>query len=251
VTGAAGGRAAMHASCAAAFAGSHMCHVAEYNLTDSATPLPANGAWVDASAVVDISSETLVFVDGLATRDAGRYTGRGGAFASSHDNCANWTTTSDEGLSLGTSGSFTGVLDTDCSTAHAIACCATVYREQFRGFTSATMTGAAGGRTQMHAACGREFAGSHLCHAAEYDRATSPITPPATGAWLDASGFPAPSGSGLVDNVAGSRIGRVAAYGESCDNWTSGDAGHVGLAVEPGGSTEIACSLVRPLACCE
>ena len=213
------------------------------------SPRVAHG--FDASAAVDAAYDGLVFVDGLASPDVGRYTGRGGAFVSSHDNCSSWTTASDDGLTIATTGSFTGVLDTRCETAHVLACCSTVYRERFRGFTSSTTAGAAGGRAQMHAACGREFPSSHLCHVAEYSRATPTIAPPATGAWLDASGIVGPSGVALVDEVASSRVGRATQAGESCDNWTTSDASVVGLTTRPGGAFEAACSLARPLACCE
>lgn len=42
----------------------------------------------------------------------------------------------------------------------------------FAGFTQALSTGDAGGRDGMHAKCAAEFAGSHLCHASEYQLAS-------------------------------------------------------------------------------
>ena len=42
----------------------------------------------------------------------------------------------------------------------------------FAGFTTATYSGAAGGREVMHARCAAAFAGSHLCHNSEYVMAT-------------------------------------------------------------------------------
>jgi hypothetical protein len=252
VTGAAGGREAMHASCAAAFADSHLCHLAEYGLAVSATPIPAGGAWVDASAVVDPAFDGLAFVDGLAGPDAGRYTGRGGGFVSGHDNCDSWTVAaSEEGLTIAPTGSSTGAVDTACTTAHVLACCSTPYREHFRGFTSATTTGAAGGRTQMHASCGREFPSSHLCHVAEYGRATPATRPPAGGAWLDSSGIVTASGAVLDDAVASSRAGRVTQSAENCSNWTTDDGSVEGLTAVPDGSSTLACSVARPLACCD
>ena len=75
----------------------------------------------------------------------------------------------------------------------------------------------------MHQRCGQAFAGSHLCHVAEYERATPTITPPATGAWLDASGFATPEGGVLETRLAAVNVGRwtaraVVGPGTSCDS---------------------------------
>jgi len=48
-TGAQGGRQNMNTLCAAEFGDAHLCHAAEYYLTNSATPFPAGGAWLDPS----------------------------------------------------------------------------------------------------------------------------------------------------------------------------------------------------------
>jgi hypothetical protein len=57
----------------------------------------------------------------------------------------------------------------------------------FAGFTSTAVNGAIGSREQMHAMCAAQFAGSHLCHTAEYQLANSSVPVPADGAWIDAS----------------------------------------------------------------
>jgi hypothetical protein len=62
----------------------------------------------------------------------------------------------------------------------------------------------------------------------------------------------------LETNLATSRVGRWTSRstlgpGYNCDNWTATDAGGPlqGLAVRPAGSFTAACSIARPLACCE
>jgi hypothetical protein len=252
VTGAVGSRERMHAACAADFANAHLCHVAEYGLATSATPIPNDGAWVDASAIVDAAFDGLVWVDGIATRDAGRYTGRGGAFVNEHDNCASWTTAGSElGLVLAETGSSIGTRGAACTSAHVLACCTTPYRERFRGFTSATTTGDAGGRSNMHARCGAELPGSHLCHTVEYERAASTITPPAGGAWVDPSGVVLGAGTRVLDDAATARAARITQAGSTCDNWTNADASLVGRAVRPDGTADASCATARPLACCD
>ena len=51
------GRPGMHAKCAAEFPGSHLCHAAEYVLSDSATTVPSIGAWIDASTNTSANAE--------------------------------------------------------------------------------------------------------------------------------------------------------------------------------------------------
>jgi hypothetical protein len=251
ITGAIGSREQMHASCAATFAGSHLCHIAEYGLASSATPVPAAGAWIDSSGAVGSAFTGGVVIDEVASRNSGRYTGR-----EAFGNCDDWTTTSTlEGLVLQPGGAFLGA----CSATHVLACCASPARERFRGFTTATTTGAAGGRAQMHFACAQEFSGSHLCHVAEYQRAGSTIAPPSTGAWVDASGYVTPQGGVIETSVASSQLGRWTSRGSvlsstiNCENWTEPDPGGgvQGLTLQPTGAFLVSCSLARPLACCD
>jgi hypothetical protein len=244
VDGALGGREQMHARCAAELPGSHLCHVAEYQLTSSATAVPPAGAWTDSSAAADGAYDGAVVVDRIASPTSGRYTGR-----SQYENCSNWTSTQSSGLTLENSGAFHQY----CGDQRVLACCSTQYRELFRGFTAAMVSGAAGGRTQMHARCGSEFPGAHLCHIAEYQRAASTITPPATGAWADTSGFATPMGGEVETRVASASVGRWTGRStyDNCENWTDAHASLAGLTIRPGMVYSSACAVARPLACCE
>lgn len=246
IDGAIGGREQMHAACAAEFPGSHLCHIAEYNLANSATPVPAGGAWIDDSAAADGAGGGTV--SDVATRDAGRVTGWG------QFNCWSW---SDTGSSWGATLNRDGAYLAACATQHVLACCSTPYLERFAGYTAATTTGAAGGRSEMHRRCGQEFPGSHLCHIAEYNRATPTVAPPASGAWIDTSGYPTPSGGSADITAAARNFGRVTAKADydNCDNWTAtaipGAYTLEGLAVAPVHAYSVSCATARPLACCE
>ena len=247
----AGGRAAMHAQCATQFAGSHLCHAAEYYLANSATPVPAAGAWIDPSGVNNNSGGQLTNTLGFA--DAGRYTG----FAF-QQNCDNWTATIDGGnVTDGDTVVPSGITIAQCTTTHVLACCSTPFSEKFKGFTAATTTGAlAGGRAAMHALCGTEFPGSHMCHAAEYYRANSATTPPAAGAWIDPSGFSSASGGDLTNAVASCLASRYVgfAFQQNCDNWTATiDGGNVtdGDTVVATGITIAQCTTSHTVACCQ
>ena len=244
VTGALGGREQMHARCAAEIPNSHLCHAVEYQLATSGAPVPANGAWIDSSAALDGAFTDAVINDEVASPASGRYIAR-----DAYANCASWTTTSaSSGLAIQPGGQFLE----SCAESRVLACCTTVYRERFRGFTSATVQGAAGGRAAMHARCGVEFTGAHLCHVAEYARATPASVPPATGAWLDASGFATPSGGDIETRVASSNAGRWAgrsAY-DNCESWTAAAGTAAGFTVRPGLVTSMSCAVARPLACC-
>ena len=55
----------------------------------------------------------------------------------------------------------------------------------------------------------------------------------------------------LVDAVASSHAGRITQSGESCSNWTTDDGTVVGLTALPDGTSTLACSVARPLACCD
>jgi hypothetical protein len=244
-TGNAGGREAMHALCNTAFSGSHMCHAAEYNLANSATPIPSGGAWIDGSATINYYFGNIGVLE-LASRDTGRYTGSDFSL-----NCNNWTVTTsgDNGEML----SAGGVAVHACSSSLVVACCSSPYKEQFAGFTSTTTTGAlSGGRAAMHAFCGAQFSGSHLCHAAEYARASPKTTPPAGGAWLDASGYSRTAGLADISSVASIHDGRYTAsdFSVNCNNWTAAPSGNNGETVTSAGTTYGACSTARVAACC-
>src|SRR5262249_56856153 len=82
VTGAGGGREAMNARCASAFANAHLCHVSEYGLAASATPIPAGGAWIDVSGGIGADQGDEAITTELAGPDVGRW-GQGESY-----NCA-------------------------------------------------------------------------------------------------------------------------------------------------------------------
>ncbi len=252
VTGALGSREKMHAQCAAAFTGSHLCHESEYLLANSATTPPAAGAWIDISGTVGSEGGEDVVL-GVGSTDAGRFVGQ-----LDQGNCDNWTVTAaDGGPTFGELITPAGRNQAVCTATHALACCSTPYVEKFRGFTTVLATGAPGSRAQMHARCGTQFPGSHLCHAAEYYRTQSGTSVPATGAWIDPSGFVQANASVQVTTeVAPARSGR---YGDAldqgnCDNWTvtAADGGPTfGDTVTTTGVTEIVCTTALPLACCQ
>ena len=77
----------MHAICAAQYAGSHLCHMAEYGLANSATIVPAGGAWTDGSAFTGSTSHVVTLQTAMPL--AGRYTQADSAY-----NCVNWTNAS-------------------------------------------------------------------------------------------------------------------------------------------------------------
>jgi hypothetical protein len=251
VEGVQGGREKMHAICAATFAGAHLCHIGEYNLANSATTVPSGGAWIDSSGGAE-GGGAGVF-DDIATRDIGRYTDQ--LFSG---NCDNWTASTDginatSGLLLTTSGPS----DVLCTTTHVLACCSTVYKEVFRGYTSATTSGVAGGRTAMHSLCGAEYASSHMCHIAEYNRATPTTSPPAGGAWIDESGFNRTSNGGDVSSAAAAvDFGRYTGqlFSGNCDNWTASTDGinaTSGLLITTAGPSTVLCTTTHPVACCQ
>jgi hypothetical protein len=232
----------MHATCAAQFAGSHLCHAAEYELATPATPAPAVGAWVDGSAV---SGDTQYFTTGaLAAINAGRY-----ATSDSLWNCQNWT--SSAGSATGAVILPSGWTTLACNVARPLACCVTPYRESFQGTFGAT-TGSAGGRQAMHAICAAQAAGSHMCHAAEYYRTGNATALPATGAWVDGSAFMGATQYFTTGALAAVNVGRYAS-GDSlwnCQNWTSLAASATGAVITPSGWTTLACNVTRPVACC-
>jgi hypothetical protein len=251
VTGIQGGREKMHALCAASFAGSHLCHFGEYELSNSASLAPIGGAWIDHTGGVGAADGNDGVFDDLASPDVGRWTD------ALNGNCENWTSNTD-GFNA-TSGPLlvpVGRSSDPCTNTHVLACCASPYKEKFRGFTTAQPTGVAGGRAVMHQLCGAEFAGSHLCHFSEYYRSAGTTSPPAGGAWIDHSGFMRTSGGANVANdIASTHFGRyTGALNGNCENWTSNTDGFnttSGPTVTPAGRASAVCTTTHPLACCQ
>jgi hypothetical protein len=85
-----------------------------------------------------------------------------------------------------------------------------------------------------------------MCHAAEYTRAASATTPPASGAWVDYS----------VNNTTGSStIHSAPSFGRNlnggCLSWSTVNSNTSGLTVTPTGTfTDQLCNGPRPIACC-
>jgi hypothetical protein len=237
VAGNVGSREAMHGLCAAQYPASHLCHVAEYELTTQSVSPPSAGAWVDASSGPGASGAGSSFDVAGATPENGRYVN-----SSSSWNCLNWTSTTN---TYGGTLQPAGLTNQVCSTPHVLACCNTPFREVFRGVTSTTTTGAAGGRAAMHALCAAQYPGSHLCHAAEYVRAHP--TALTAGAWLDASSV----NSGFDASSALPNSGRYLTSSSSwnCLNWTTTTNTYGGVNAADGLGNQV-CSVARPVACC-
>jgi len=236
-------REQMHARCAAQFAGSHLCHASEYYLSNSATVPPAMpGAWIDTSAFTVESGSDAEHSNVVGDIRLGRYTG------GSNSNCGNWTGSATLGYGL----HVTGVSQTTCTSTLPLACCSTPYRERFRGFTAATVTGLRpGGRAEMNQLCGLELAGSHLCHQAEFGRTNSATTIPAGGAWIDRSAHLRTQGDAIpINEVASPLMGRYAgASGSNCSGWSTG--GTLGYTITTLGMSQVQCNTTHPIACCE
>lgn len=231
----AGGRVAAHAACAAAFAGAHLCHAAEYIQSNSGTTVPGSGAWLDAS-VSDTESDA--FNNGMA--GSGRYVMYSGT-------CDSWSTssTSYQGTYVTVQG---GISSGSCATSRVLACCNTLSKTRFAGFATTTTAGSAGGRPAMHARCASAFSGAHLCHATEYIRANSTQTVPSSGAWLDPS---LSRGSSERWNSGMPASGRYVYYSGTCDSWSTSSSSYQGTYVTPsGGVSSGSCSTTRSVACC-
>jgi hypothetical protein len=246
----ASGRAGMHALCAAQFTGSHLCHVAEYFRANSATPVPPAAAWIDASGSNNQNGGELSNI--ISGTDFGRFVGQ----ALSH-NCDNWTSAMD-GVNTTEGDTITpaGQSFSTCTATHVLACCSTPFAETFKGYTTATTSGAlATGRAGMHALCGAQFPGSHMCHVAEYFRANSATTPPAAGAWIDPSGIASDNGGQLTNIIATNLAARFVgqALSHNCDNWTATMDGvntTEGDLIAPAGQSFAACTTTHSIACC-
>jgi hypothetical protein len=252
-TGAAGGREVMNQRCHAAFAGSHLCHVGELQLANPATVPPTTGAWIDSSAGIDASQADASVVNTFAGVELGRYT-------PSHStlNCSTWTeTTNANGPTFGYVLTAATLTQIQCSNARPLACCSTPYKEQFAGYTAPTNGAKTGGRAEMNQLCGVEFPGSHICHVAEYWRASPRQTPPTDGAWIDSSAYHRTSGGSSVENViASGGMGRYTAMHSTlnCSNWTettNANGPTFAYRINASGLAQVHCTTTRPIACCQ
>ena len=226
MTGDLGGRAGAHALCQAEFAGGHLCHQAEYLLTESLVTPPANGAWLGSS----------IRADGNLFNAVQPTAGRNGS-----SGCSSWTNgINGNGLVVESDG---GVAVMSCSVARPVTCCNGAAKVSFDGFTAATFDGNIGGRAAAHVACDAEFPGARLCHVAQYVRAVSATPVPVGGAWMESSiGEDGTTTTGGLPSAGRSRSG-------GCSNWTS-TVGN-GAAIDDDGSfISGVCNISRPLACC-
>ncbi len=230
------GRAGMHALCAAAFPGSHLCHAAEYLVSNSGQTPPSAGAWLDPSTGDGKG------IQSFGSPKFGRYP---------HDyTCNSWSSTA--GTTYGSTwvNVAAGITrGSDCTSSRPLACCKGIAKVRFSGFTTATTAGDAGGRHTMHALCAAECPGAHMCHATEYLRTSSATTPPSDGGWLDPSG----NLSGDITNTGVPDHARLpASY--ACNDWTSTAGttyGSTWVNANGGVSRGSDCTTKRAIACCE
>jgi hypothetical protein len=228
-------------------------------LANSSTPVPANGAWADNSGYPDHNG-TYTIENSMASPRAGRFVGGWDTL-----DCNNWTETQYDDLGTPTDAqgravTAAGVALTACKTSLPVACCSTPYKEKFVGFGT-PVDGNRGGRALMNFQCASQFSGSHLCHYAEYVRASSHTTPPASGAWVDNSGFIDQNGTYTIENsLASVESGRFVGAWDTlyCKNWTEtqyDDLGTLtdaqGRVVTPAGIATVACKEQHAPACCE
>jgi Collagen triple helix repeat (20 copies) len=242
-----GSREQAHAFCAAQYAGSHLCHFVEYELAAPATTPPAGGAWLDSSTYPGTGS-TVVDSD-TASFLAGRYVGVNAG-------CQNWTAlTNGSGQTLqATTVAPSGLTSTNCTVAHALACCVSPFLEKFAGLSAPTL-GNPGSREQMHALCGAAYAGSHMCHFSEYYRTQNTTSLPAGGAWIDGSTALGGTSTIADSDTAAWAVGRYVGVNAGCQNWTALTNGSgqtlQGEIVTPSGTASTNCSVAHPIACCE
>ena len=256
--GAAGGRHAMHGLCQQAFAGSHMCHAAEFARSNSTVDIPDGGAWVDLSATINLSAFGREFASvEVSTADSVR------AVLPIAQSCNDWTSAGVPPMFQISGGRVTAAAPgtTTCDSVLPVACCSTPYRERFAGFTTSTTDGNIGGRAAANRRCAAEFPGAHLCHVAEYVRANVAVAPPSGGAWIDKSSLApvfASSSTQAEAVVTRNGHGRASPYVTSgpgleanCVNWTSNASTADALALVPSGIQGSSnCDVVRSLACC-
>lgn len=251
-----GGRESVNSSCAAEFAGSHICHYAEFVLANVAVAAPAQGAWLE------YSSMQYVGPNGTVAETYGLLASSGDSVRAGLPGCQEWASNSSSvfGVVALPSGGFQ---ELSCAQPRPLACCATPYRERFAGFTSTARPGAPGGRAAMNAACVSEFVGSHFCHRAEYLRATPSVVPPTGGAWIDPSvvgparSASSPAGAELPLTYSGfEKAGRATSAGANltyfhCDNWTDAAYPSGGDVVgDPTGALSRGCAVPHAVACC-
>lgn len=225
------GRFGMHAACGAAFAGSHLCHAAEYLLANSSALPGTSGAWLDPSTQTDNSSSNI------GSPQAGRYIS--GSACGSYMSSASTA----YGYHLTPAGS---IETASCDVARQLACCNAPAKTRFAGYTPTPTNGNAGGRLRMHGLCATAFPGAHLCHAAEYLRSNVATPSGSVGAWLDPSSVTGASSANGGLPLAGRYIS-----GSACGSYGSSASTAYGYHITPKGNIETtSCDVARPVACC-
>jgi hypothetical protein len=122
-----------------------------------------------------------------------------------------------------------------------LACCrGGARRGTFRGYTTAQYTGNLGGQVGANQKCSMEFPGSYFCTFADYDLTNPTVAPGGVGAWIDADR--AASGARNI-NECPSSLGA----------WSTSSSSYYGSNLTSNGSfyTTLACSGMKPLACCQ
>jgi len=214
-TGALGGHIGAHQKCNAEFPGAVMCTLSDFDRANPYVAPSPSGAWISSDRTAS----------GVHAQNS---CSNGGAWNNG---------TTDTGTNLNALGVFGSQVA--CTNLKPIACCRVPMPVVFRGFTSATFTGAHGGAIGANQKCNAEFPGSSLCTIPEFDRANSYVTPPpASGAWIDSS-----------RTSTGNRPQNSCSNGGAWNNGVN-DTGTNLNALGVFGS-QVACTNVKPLACCQ
>ncbi len=217
-TGNLGGYPGANQKCAAEFSNSYFCTLPDYDAANSTlVPPSATGAWIDFARITS-----------------------GARANNSCTNNAAWTSNSAStyGANLNATGGYAGTVV--CAASKPLACCrGGTSPVLFRGFTSATFDGNLGGYPGAATKCQAQFAGSHLCTIADFDRSNGTVVPPSAGAWID-----------FDRSVSGSRSNNSCSNGSA---WTSNSSSTYGanLNVTGGYAGTVVCSTPKHLACCQ
>ncbi len=202
--------------CQAEYPGSYFCTIADYDLADTGSTPPPQGAWID-----------------LPRQTSGQRS------TSSCNSNGAWTYSgaSAGGADLNDAGTvYTSV---NCNTVMPLACCrGGAQTVAFRGYTAATYTGNLGGSQGANQKCQAEYPGSYFCTIADFDGANVG-TAPAVAAWID-----------LPRQTSGQRSS------SSCNNiggWTYSGPSASGADLNDAGTlyTYLGCQTALPLACCQ
>ena len=214
-TGSLGGVVGANAKCAAEFAGASFCTLSDFDRSNPSIA-PSSGAWIDSDRQTS-----------------------GARTTNSCSSSGSWNlgTTGDTGTNLNTLGVFTGQVL--CNGLRPLACCRVASAVVFRGYTTATFTGALGGAVGATAKCAAEYPGSFFCTVAEFDKANPTVTPGASGAWIDSS-----------RNTSGTRLQNSCSSGGAWNLGTTGDTG-TNLNAVGTFTGQTLCNQLKPLACCQ